>query len=147
MGARKSACLIERDGQRAVPCPHLQNSVLCAIFPQEKRDKRLPIPLALGHRLDSKVFQFQHAVPLVRYDADSTHAARIAERVHIPAFQIAVDHILLLVPKQKQIKILLPVFHDSYDLHMRLCYPSQNSSSSVLPSARQIAAQRRIDGL
>ena len=101
MGARKSARLIEWDCQWAVPGPHLQNSVLCAVFLQKKRDERFPIAFTLFFGRNGDVLKFQHALSLIRHNTYSANTVVIAKRIHLSAFQIAVDHVLLLVRQQK----------------------------------------------
>lgn len=97
--------LVEWNGQWAVTCAYYDFAIITILFGNKLYHcLTISLPLVLG--INGKVLDFQSTVTFIGYDTDRLCPA-IVKYPHITPFQIAVDHIFLLVSKQKQIKILL----------------------------------------
>ena len=119
VGTPEAAGFIKGNGEGTVAGARLQDGIPRPVFFRKKADQRLSIALPLKIRFHSQAFDFQNAVPLVRDHTFGFHAA-LLQHVHGSPFQIAVDHILLLIGKEQQGKIFLFVSQDLSDFHFLL---------------------------
>ena len=127
--AHKPALFIKRDRQRAVSRADLQDGVLLAVSIGKEINHRFSVTLPLMLRYIRNILDFKHAVPLVGDDALAFHAV-IHEQIHPAAVKIAIDHVLLLVRKQKQIEICFFAARNLYDLHH--CPRRFNSAAFII---------------
>src|SRR5699024_2139084 len=134
----ESALLIKRDRQRAVPCADLQDGIPPLIGRGNKVEHRLSVPLAPPFRRRCNVLDLKDTAALVVHHTVAL-ASLIAQYLQGPSVQRPVDHVLLLIPRQQQRKVLFFVLPHSSDLHVasspRSVFPGAIPSSAALPAA------------
>lgn len=116
--AHETAYLVKGHRERAVPRTHLQRVIGTLCVSRDELDERTTKATALVGWIDGKVLDLEHAVPFIGYHADPNRLPRYIEGKHGTVPQIAVYHILLLVGKQKQLKVVaLGALRDASNVH------------------------------
>lgn len=116
--AHETACFVKGHRERAVPRTHLQRVIGALRVSRDELDERATEATALVGWINGEVLDLEHAVPFIGYHANPNRLPRYIEGKHGTAPQIAVNHILLLVGKQKQLKVVaLGALRDASDVH------------------------------
>ena len=104
--AHETTRLVKGHRERAVPRTHLQRVIGALCVSRDELDERTTKATALVGWIDGEVLNLEHAIPFIGYHADPNRLSRYIEGKHGTAPQITVYHILLLVGKQKQLKVV-----------------------------------------
>ena len=99
--ADKAAFFIKRYCQRTVARSNLQNRIFICIFTGKKINQCFAISRSVMPRINCNILDFKDSVTFICDNTFCLHTA-VVKNVHCAFFEIAVDHIFLLVCQQQK---------------------------------------------
>ena len=115
--AGKPASFVKRNRKRTVACSYLKSGKFITKLFFYKFQQNTGIALSLRVRLSCNIFDFKNSFALVSYDTLSFYAAVIKNK-HPAPVKIKVNHVFLLVSKQKKRKKIFFILSDFCYLHV-----------------------------
>ena len=112
----KSTFFIKWYRQWTVTCSNLQNRIFICIFTGKKINQCFAISHSVIPRINCNILDFKDSVTFICDNTFCLHTA-VVKNVHCAFFEIAVDHIFLLVCQQQKCEELLFIFIYFSDFH------------------------------